>query len=73
MFERRKMSVLALSETKMKGRSEMIFGRVRERISGVIDGRGREGVALLLSEDMCVCSGMEGVSKIYVGGSEDKE
>ena len=55
MFERRKMSVLALSETKMKGKSEMIFGRVRGRISGVMDGRGREGVALLLSEDMWGC------------------
>ena len=52
MFVKRKMDVLALSETKMKGRGEAEFGEVVGRISGVERGRAREGVALLLSERM---------------------
>ena len=50
LFERRRMDVLALNETKMKGRGEVEFGRMKGRISGVMEGRAREGVALLLSE-----------------------
>jgi len=50
MCERRKLDVLALSETKMKGKGEAMFGNVKGRISGVMDGRAREGVALLLSD-----------------------
>jgi exonuclease III len=50
MFARQKLDVLALSETKMKGKGESMFGEVKGRISGVGGGRGREGVALLLSE-----------------------
>ena len=49
------MGVLALIETKMKGKREVMFGNVRGRISGVEDGQGREGVALLLSEEMWGC------------------
>ena len=52
MFVRRKLDVLALNETKMKGRGEREFGPVKGRVSGVIDGRGREGVGLVLSEEM---------------------
>ena len=52
MFVERKMDVLALCETKMKGRGEAEFGEVIGRISGIERGRTREGVALLLSERM---------------------
>ena len=51
MFGRRGMDVLALCETKMKGK-EVAFGEVTGRVSGVERGRAREGVALLLSEWM---------------------
>ena len=45
--------MLALSETKMKGKGEVAFGEVNGRISGVAIGeRAREGVAVLLSEWM---------------------
>ena len=51
MFVSRGMDVLALSETKMKGKGEVSFGEMSGRISGVATGeRAREGVALLLSE-----------------------
>ena len=52
MFRKRKMDVLALSETKIKGKGEVAFGEVTGRVSGVERGRAREGVALLLSERM---------------------
>ena len=52
MFVRRKMDVLALSETKMKGIGEIDLGEVKGRISGVVSGRAREGVAIVLSEWM---------------------
>ena len=52
MFGRRRMDVLALCETKMKGKGEVAFGEVTGRVSGVERGRAREGVALLLSEWM---------------------
>ena len=51
MFGRRGMDVLALCETKMKGKGEVAFGEVTGRVSGVERGRAR-GVALLLSEWM---------------------
>ena len=52
MFGRRGMDVLALCETKMKGKGDVAFGEVTGRVSGVERGRAREGVALLLSEWM---------------------
>ena len=52
MFGRRGMDVLALCETKMKGKGEVAFGEVTGRVSGVERGRAREGVALLLIEWM---------------------
>ena len=51
-FLERKMDVLALCETKMKGKGEITFGDVVGRGSGVERGRAREGVALILSEWM---------------------
>ena len=39
----------ALSETKLKGKGEEMFGEVVGRESGVAGGRAMEGVALLLS------------------------
>ena len=50
MFKRRKIDVLALSETKLKGRGEVLFGEITGRVSGVVRGEAREGVGLLLSE-----------------------
>ena len=52
MFGRTGMDVLAVCETKMKGKGEVAFGEVTGRVSGVERGRAREGVALLLSEWM---------------------
>ena len=52
MFGRTGMDVLALCETKMKGKGEVAFGEVTGRVSGVERGRAREGVVLLLSEWM---------------------
>ena len=39
----------ALSETKLKGKGEVMLGEVVGRVSGVAVGSAREGVALLLS------------------------
>ena len=36
----------ALSENKLKGKGEVMFGEVVGRVSGVAVGRAREGVAL---------------------------
>ena len=44
MFLRRRFGVCALSETKLKGKGEVVA-----RVSGVAGGRAKEGVALLLS------------------------
>ena len=48
MFSKRRFDVCALSETKLKGKGEVIFGEVVGRVSGVAGGRAREIVALLL-------------------------
>ena len=52
IFGRRGMDVLALYETKMKGKGDVAIGEVIGRVSGVERGRAREGVALSLSECM---------------------
>ena len=44
------MDVMALNETKMKGKGEVVFSKMKGRISGITGGRAREGVAILLSE-----------------------
>ena len=50
MFVRRKLDVLALSVTKLKGEGESDFGVVSGKKSGVEEGWAREGVVLLLSD-----------------------
>ena len=55
MFAERKYDVLALSETKMKGKGECQFGCVSGRRSGVDRGRAREGVAILVSARVLQC------------------
>ena len=56
MFLRRRFDVSALSETKLKGKGEVMFGEVMGRVSGVAVRRAREGVALLLSEWLMRCA-----------------
>ena len=40
--------MLALSETKVKGKGECNFGSVVGKLSGEVNGRARVGIALLL-------------------------
>ena len=47
---KRKLHVLALSETKVKGKAELIFGSVIGKVFGVVNGHARKGVALVLSK-----------------------
>ena len=65
--------MLALSETKMKGKGESVFGAVKGRISGVMNGGAREEMGMLLSERVMhgVCSGMER-SKFEINVGENK-
>ena len=52
-MDERRMDVLVLSETKMRGKGEVVFGDARGRISGVHGRmRAKEGVAIVLSEEM---------------------
>ena len=44
-----------LSEIKLKGKGEVMFGEVMSRVSSVAGGRAREGVDLLLSESLLRC------------------
>ena len=56
LFVERNLDVLVLSETKLKGKEEVMFGKVRGRVSGVSERvRAKEGVAILLSEGMWEC------------------
>ena len=43
MFGRRGMDVLALCETKMKGKGKVAFGEVTGRVSGVERGKSKRG------------------------------
>ena len=53
MFRRRKLGILALCETKMKGQGACDFGGVEGRYSGVAVGEhASEGVAILVSEEV---------------------
>ena len=45
----------ALSETKLKGKGNVIFGEVVGRVSGVAGGSARKRVALLLSGRLTRC------------------
>ena len=69
MFLRRRFDVCALSETKLKGKGEVMFSEEVGRVSGVAVGRAREGVALLLWTIDEMCSRIEGggVIQAYVG------
>ena len=49
VFVERKLDVLVLSETKLRGRGEW-EGNVKGYKSGIIRGKAREGVAILLSD-----------------------
>ena len=51
MFVERKLGVLVLSETKLRGRGEVAFGSVAGRTSGVDGGAAREGVCIIVSEE----------------------
>ena len=55
MFLRWRFDVCALSETKLMGKGEVMFGEVVGRVSGVAGGRAREEVALLLSVWLMRC------------------
>ena len=44
-----------LSETKLKGKGEVMFDEVVGRVSGVAGGRARQGLALLLSGRLMRC------------------
>ena len=55
IFLRRRFDVCSLSETKLKGKGEVMFGKVVGKISGVSVGIAREGVALLLSGWLISC------------------
>ena len=53
IFKKRKFDLLALTDTKLKGRGEVSWCEVNGIISGVREmERGREGVAVLLN-DVC--------------------
>ena len=55
MFLRLKFDVCALSETKLTGRGDVMFGEVVGRVTGVAGRRARKGVALLISEWLLRC------------------
>ena len=55
MSLRRMFDVCALSDTRLKGKGEVMFGEVVGRVSGVEGGRAREWVALLLSGWLMRC------------------
>ena len=54
MFLRRRLDVCARSESKLKGKGEVMFGEVRA--SGVKEGRAKKGMALLLSGCLLRCA-----------------
>ena len=56
LCERRKIDVLALSETKLRGRGEVAFGSVIGRISGVNErDRAKEGVGIIVRDEWSEC------------------
>ena len=54
-FLRRRLDVCALSETKLKGRGEVMFSEEVGIVSGMAGGRAKEGVAFLMSEWLLRC------------------
>ena len=56
LFESRGMDVMAVNETKLRGRGEVMFGSVAGRMSGVEVGEtAKEGVALIVRKEMSEC------------------
>ena len=56
LFERRRMDVMAMSETKLKGKGEVAFGSVIGRKSGVNERcRAKEGVAIIVRDEWSDC------------------
>ena len=47
MLSKRRIDALALCETKMKGKGEVVFGEVVGRVSGVERGREREKCSII--------------------------
>ena len=56
MFLRRRLDMCARSESKLKGKGEVMFGEVVGRTSGVKGGRAKEGMALLLNGCLLRCA-----------------
>ena len=53
LFESREFGVFALSETKLKGKKELIFGGIRGKKAGVSEKvRAREGYVCWLERDL---------------------
>ena len=68
MFVEKIIDVLALSETKLKGKVEYEFTCVSGRVSSVNRGRPREGLAFLRSPEVKLRGRVEGsVIKSVVG------
>src|SRR5678815_194455 len=52
MFEEKRLDVLGLTETKLKGKREMDFGKYKGMISGVNERvRAREGVGIVMRKE----------------------
>src|SRR5678816_2370624 len=53
MFEEKRLDVLGITETKLKGKREMNFGEYKGMISGVNERvRAREGVGIVMRKEM---------------------
>src|SRR5678815_3139166 len=53
MFEEKRLDVLGLTETKLKGKREMDFGKYKGMISGVNERvRAREGVGIVMRKEV---------------------
>src|SRR5678815_4689726 len=53
MFEEKRLDVLGLTETKLKGKREMEFGKYKGMISGVNERvRAREGVGIVMKKEV---------------------
>ena len=56
MCKKRRIDVLGLSEMKLKGKGEVMFGNFKVLKSGVSERvRAREGVAIILNERLWKC------------------
>src|SRR5678816_1421047 len=53
MFEEKRLDVLGITETKLKGKREMDFGEYKGMISGVNERvRAREGVGIVMRKEV---------------------